>query len=92
MTGPIILVTRDSLGRTVVAWYEDENGCLANDPLATLVAAYRLEAGRNIPVAMANRIADTWVLLLQVPSYDMSYLATHTLCDGALVPVPEVAA
>ena len=89
---PIVLVTQDSCGRTCINWFEDENGYHALDPLASIVAARHIEAGRNVTLRTANQVADTWLLLLQVPAYDVSYLATHTVSDGVLEPVPEVAA
>lgn len=94
MTSPIVLITRDSLNRTVVEWFESEDCYYTGGPLARLVAGHELQAGRHVQVSTAHDIAHAWLLLLQLPQHDVTYLATHTRPEpGApLEPIPWRAA
>lgn len=94
MTSPIVLVTQDSQRRTVAEWFESEDGYYNGDPLARLVAGHELRAGRNVQVSTAQDVAHAWLLLLQLPNHDVTYLATHTIAEpGApLEPIPGRAA
>lgn len=87
MTGPVVTVTRDFRNRTVVTWYEDEPAWQAHDVLAEIVANKTIKADRVEDITVANRIADTWLLLIQVPDYDVSHLATHQVVRDLLEPV-----
>lgn len=94
MTSPIVLITQDSQRRTVVEWFESADGYCNGDPIARLVAAHELHVGRNVQVSTAHDIAHAWLLLLQLPNHDVTYLATHTRPEpGApLEPIPGRAA
>lgn len=81
MTAPIVVVTEDSQRRTVVEWFEDEDGYYSGDPLARLVADHELHAGRHLRISTAHNVAHTWLLLLQLPGHDVTYLATHTVAE-----------
>lgn len=81
MTSPIVLVTEDSQRRTVVEWFESEDCYYTGDPLARLVAAHELQAGRHVQVSTAHDITHAWLLLLQLPNHDVTYLATHTVAE-----------
>ena len=70
-----------------MSWYESEAAWQAGDTLAVIVADRTLVAGRVEDITVANRIADTWLLLIQVPDYDVSYLATHHVVRDVLEPL-----
>lgn len=54
-TPPIVVVTRDSNGRTVADWYETEDGYYVGDPIAT--AGYDVvNIRRNCPVDVASEV------------------------------------
>src|SRR5687767_12888549 len=87
VSAPIVVVTRDIRNRTVVSWYTDKSAWVTGDAFAEIVANWRITAGRVEDIDVANRIADTWLLLIQVPDYDVSYLATHHVVSDLLEPL-----
>jgi hypothetical protein len=55
VSAPIVVVTRDSQGRTVADWYEDEDGYYTGDPIAT--ATYDVvHVRRNCPTETASQV------------------------------------
>jgi|ERR1044072_5067623 hypothetical protein len=99
MTGPVVLVTRDGQDRTVVEWFENEDGWHVGDPIAVVQfdaarGAWSARSGRHVRPETSLQVAATVWMLAQEPHTDVSGMATHTCSKpGApLEPVPGRAA
>jgi hypothetical protein len=91
----VVVVTRDSLNRTCVDWFEDENCYYNGDRLGSVVAADQLHIGlRYVRPETAEQMAATFLALVDDPRVDVSSIATHRISEpGApLEPLPRSAA
>lgn len=92
----VVIVGRDSRGRTVVEWFLDEAAYYAGDRMAKLVANDSLDVHplRDVDSGLARRIATLFITLVDAPDWDVSFVATHTVAEpGApLEPIPGRAA
>lgn len=78
MTSPVVVVTRDSLGRPVADWYETEDGYYTGDPIATATLDV-LHIRRNCPLDTASVV---WRLYAGTSFEDAAaVLATHTVVE-----------
>lgn len=93
MTRPVVVVTKDiPLGRTCVSWYVDTEDWARGYPIATIDPT-SLWIERKAPHGVAQQASALFMNELQQDRCaDLSWLATHVLNHGLLVPVPEVAA
>jgi hypothetical protein len=94
VSAPIILVTQDSQGRTLVDWYEDMAAWESQEPFACITDVAISASGRDIADDLAWQIANAWCALVANRRADLSRLATHRISSitGLLEPVSEVAA
>jgi hypothetical protein len=89
VSAPIVVVTRDTVGRIVADWYEDEDGYYTGDPIATATHDV-VHVRRNCPPDTASQV---FRLYHEGPAgfgVSASVIATHTVSEpGApLEPIP----
>jgi hypothetical protein len=90
VTGPVVLVTRDSRDRPGITWYEDEIGFYDGDPVAWVTGGGALHISPHASVEAGEAAKEAHSVVRDSVSPDLSRFATHVEPEpGApLEPIP----